>query len=94
MASQDLNCIMGELTKFATDYLVAKGESKKKSLTEVQPFILSLFKEHTKIMMEYTDSKVGNYKEELEKRDVVIANLKSELREHRNESDALGTYNR
>ena len=85
---------MGELTKFATDYLVAKGESKKKSLTEVQPFILSLFKEHTKIMMEYTDSKIGNYKEELEKRDVVIANLKSELREHRNESDALGCYNR
>ena len=94
MSSQDIDNIMGNLTKFATDYLAMKGESKKKSVTEIQPFILALLKEHTKLMVEYTDTKISNYEEELEKRDIKIANLKSELRVHRNDHDALGYYNR
>ena len=94
MSSQDVDNIMGNLTKFATDYLAMKGESKKKSVTEIQPFILALLKEHTKLMVEYTDTKISNYEEELEKRDIKIANLKSELRVHRNDHDALGCYNR
>ena len=56
-SQQDLDCIMGELSKFATDYLASKNESKKKSVTEVQPFILALLKQHTKLMLEYTDAK-------------------------------------
>ena len=93
-SQQDLDCIMGELSKFATDYLASKNESKKKSVTEVQPFILALLKQHTKLMLEYTDAKEEKYKEEIEKRDTKIADLKSELRDHRNEHDALACYNR
>ena len=71
-----------------------KGETKKKSVTDSQPFILALFKEHTKIMMEYTESKVKDLKEEIVKRDATIANLKSEVRDNRNDHDALACYNR
>ena len=94
MASQDVDNVIANLTKFATDYFTIKGETKKKNVTEMQPFIIALFKEHTKLMMEYMDTKVKNQDEELEKRDIKIAELKSELRIHRNESDALGCYNR
>ena len=80
MASQDVDNVIANLTKFATDYFTIKGETKKKNVTEMQPFIIALFKEHTKLMMEYMDTKVKNQDEELEKRDIKIAELKSELK--------------
>ena len=93
MATQDLDYVIATLLKVATDFF-NKGETKKKSVTDSQPFILALFKEHTKIMMEYTESKVKDLKEEIVKRDATIANLKSEVRDNRNDHDALACYNR
>lgn len=90
MAPIDLECVMNELTKYATDYFV----NKKVTVNVMQPFILALFKQHTKIMMEYTDSKLIKVDEDLVNNENKIADVKSELRVHRNEQDALASYNR
>ena len=43
--------------------------------------------------MEYTDTKVKDYKKKLKERDTRLANLKSEVRINRNEQDDLVCYN-
>ena len=68
----------------------------------VPPFMYQLFEEHTRLMVEYTDSRVKEAKEDareeskrdIKERDEQIAALKSELRVHRNDQDALACYNR
>ena len=43
--------------------------------------------------MEYTDTKVKDYKKKLKERDTRLANLKSEVRINSNEQDDLVCYN-
>lgn len=71
-----------------------KTEDQPAYFNEVPQFILALFKEHTKIMVELTDTKLSKVYEEMEEKDKTIADLKTELRVHRNEQDALASYNR
>ena len=88
------------------DDLIYLRQNKKNGKTEdqpcyfsaVPPMLYKLFEEYTRIMMEYTDTKVNEAREEerqnVKKRDETIAELKSELRVYRNDHDALACYNR
>ena len=92
--------MMATLGDFATEYLGNSelSEGKRKAYKQVQPFIFALLKKQNELHMEYTDRKVDNlkveYEEKLQAKEDKIADLKSELRVHRNEQDALGCYNR
>ena len=89
----DVEFVMNCLKQFSMDYF-PKGDTKKMTLNAVIPFILDILKEHTKLMVELSDIKLNKVTEELKERDVKIADLKCELRVHRNDQDALASYNR
>ena len=80
----------------------ARKGNKVEELTcifkEVPPFMLALIKELVKTMLDQQSSTIKklkeDFKDELSKRDKKIESLQSEIRTHRNEQDALATYNR
>ena len=75
-----------------------KVEDQTCVFKEVPPFMLALMREMAKNILEQQKNNIDIIKREfndkLKEKDDTIANLKSELRLHRNEQDALGNYNR
>ena len=75
-----------------------KTEDQVCIFKEVPPFILPLLRELVKNLLEQQKNTIDTLKEEfkdaLKEKDNEISDLKSELRIHRNEQDALATYNR
>ena len=65
---------------------------------EVPPFILALMRELAKNLLEQhkntIDALKAEFSDQLKERDQKIADLKCEIRTHRNDHDALATYNR
>ena len=76
----------------------SKTEDQICVFNEVPPFILALMRELAKNLLEQQKNTIDdlkeNYDTKLKDRDDTIAVLKSELRTHRNEQDALASYNR
>ena len=68
------------------------------NFNEIPKFMYDLLKEHTKLMIERSDTKLDEMKEhfdnKLEEKDTIISNLRKELRVTKNELDALAQYNR
>ena len=113
MANSDVTYLMNKLVEFGqglefgankTEDVVylrqknGKGGNQPIYFDAVPPVLYKLFEEHTRLMVEYTDSRVKEAREEgkrdVKERDEQIAVLKSELRVHRNDQDALACYNR
>ena len=68
----------------------------------VPPMLYAILEKHTELMMEYTDTKVNEAREEgreegkreVKEMEEKMTALKSELRFYRNDQDALACYNR
>ena len=73
-------------------------ETQNFTFNEVPPFILALMNEHTKMLLEQQKALFDTYKDEVNvlliKKDETIADLRSELREVRNDFDALANHSR
>ena len=83
----------------------SKTEEQACYFNEYPPFMLEAMREQTKLILEYVsndrkemkeeyDRKLSDYDRKLSEKDAVIADLKSELRTHRNDHDALANYSR
>ena len=75
-----------------------KTEEATCTFKELPPYILPLINELIKNLMEKQENEIAALKtyfdDEIKKRDDKIDDLKSEIRNHRNDQDALANYNR